>query len=267
MTVLCYHAVEAGWDSPLAVDPAAFALQAEWLAAHRTVLPLSEAVRRLDASGRLPRGTAALTFDDGFASVHSRAWPVLARYRLPATLFVVAETLSPAGRPVDWVDTPPAYPMRTLSVDEVLAMRDGGLAFGSHSYAHHDLTMLGFDRCVADLRDSRELLEDLLGAPVPYLAYPRGRHDATVRRAAARAGYTYAFSLPQTREPVGPFAVPRVGVFAGNGVRTLRVKASHGYLAVRTGRVYPVLQAMVRRYRTSTRRPGTLSSSGKTRPS
>src|SRR5687768_7563714 len=103
MTILCYHSVQPGWDSLLAVEPVAFARQAAWLRRSRRVLPLRDALPRLDASGRLPRGEAALTFDDGFAAMYTHALPVLTRESLPATMFLVAQTLTPAGRPVDWV--------------------------------------------------------------------------------------------------------------------------------------------------------------------
>ena len=235
MTILCYHSVQPDWVSPLAVEPRVFAAQCAWLARHRRVLPLEQAVPRLDRSWRLPRGHAVLTFDDGFAALHEHALPVLLRHRLPATVFLVAETLTPEGRPVDWVDTPPPYPLRTLTADQVLEMQEAGVAFASHSYSHFDLTSLTLQECVADLRRSRELLEDLLKQRVPYLAYPRGRHDETVRTAAAQAGYVRSFSLPERREHVGPHAVPRVGVYQHNGQRTFRTKTLRSYLPVRTG--------------------------------
>jgi peptidoglycan/xylan/chitin deacetylase (PgdA/CDA1 family) len=247
MTILCYHAVEAGWTSPLAVTPAAFEAQAQWLARNRTVLPLDEAVQRLDASARLPTGHTSVTFDDGFASVYDNAFGVLKRYAIPATVFLVAETLAPQGRAVDWVDTPPPRPMRTLSLEQVLEMREAGVSFASHSWRHHDLTKLSFTDCVADLRQSRELLEDLLATKVPYLAYPRGLHDATVRMAAGKAGYSHAFSLPQWREPVGRLAVPRVGIFPGNGVRAMRLKLARPYVPIRMSPAFPLVKRLVRR--------------------
>jgi peptidoglycan/xylan/chitin deacetylase (PgdA/CDA1 family) len=234
MTVLCYHSVEPDWESPLAVEPAAFVRQAAWLRRNRRVMPLEEALPRLDARGRLPRGAAALTFDDGFAALHSNVLPVLTEEKLPATVFLVAETLTPAGRPVDWVDTPGTRPLVTLTLDQVLEMQQAGVDFQSHSWAHHDLTRLSWAECVRDLRDSRELLSDLLGRPVTLLAYPRGRHDADVRRAAAAAGYTHGFALPETTEQPGDYAVPRVGIYRGNGAFTVRVKAARPYLRVRT---------------------------------
>lgn len=247
MTLLCYHAVEPGWPSPLAVDPTRFAVQCAHLARRRTVLPLDVAVTRLRRGWTLPHGATALTFDDGFASVYEQALPVLARHGLPATVFVVAETLSPSGRPVDWVDTPPAYPMRTLTGEQLRELDEAGVRVESHSYSHHDLTQLSEHECTQDLLRSRELLEDLLGRPVRHLAYPRGRHAPHVRRAAERAGYSHAFSLPESAEHAGQYAVPRVGVFDWNSARTVALKATRPYLRLRTGRAFPVVRRTVRR--------------------
>lgn len=234
MTVLCYHSVEPDWHSPLAVQPAAFADQCAWLARHRSVVPLGEAVERLDATSRLPSGVATLTFDDGFTGVAEHAWPLLRQHRLPATVFLVSNTLTDRGQPVDWVDTVAGFPLRTLTLDQVLDMQSDGIDFQSHSSAHLDLTSLDYPSCVEDLRQSRELLESLLGREVTLLAYPRGRHDSTVRAAARAAGYTHAFTLPERREPTGPYAIPRVGIFRGNTTRTVAVKASRPYLPLRT---------------------------------
>jgi peptidoglycan/xylan/chitin deacetylase (PgdA/CDA1 family) len=246
MTVLCYHSVQPDWTSPLAMDPVAFGAHCEWLSRSKHVLPLPEAVASLDSSGRLPRGTTALTFDDGFAGLHDHAMATLRRYRLPATVFLVAQTLTDAGQRVDWVDTPPDHQLTTLNKDQVLQMQAAGVDFQSHSYAHLDLTSLSFDDCVRDLRDSREVLESLLGRAVPFLAYPRGLHDQGVRAAAERAGYSHAFTLPEGPEQPGPYAVPRVGLYRGNTVASLRVKSARPYLPARTSGAYQRLQRLHR---------------------
>jgi peptidoglycan/xylan/chitin deacetylase (PgdA/CDA1 family) len=237
MTILCYHSVHPRWESPLAVEPAAFAQQAAWLRANRRVLPLRDALPRLDGSGRLPRGEAVLTFDDGFADVHEHALPVLRRHGLPSTMFLVAQTLTPSGQDVDWVDDPSPEPLRTLSLDQVLELQDAGMDFQSHTWSHRDLTGLSASECEQELRESREVLSDLLGRPVTLLAYPRGLHNRLVREAAARAGYTHAFALPERAEQPDRYAIPRVGIFRGNGPHTVRIKASRPYLRLRTSEV------------------------------
>lgn len=251
MTILCYHSVQPDWGSPLAMHPTTFEEHCDWLSKHRRVVPLAEAVDRLGHFGQLPRGIACLTFDDGFTGVRDYALPILTRYRLPATVFLVAKTLTEAGHPVDWVDTPAGYELTTLTVEQVLEMQSAGVSFQSHSDAHLDLTSLTFDDCVRDLRQSRELLESLLGRDVPLLAYPRGRHHEGVRAAAAAAGYTHAFTLPERRERAGPYAVPRVGLYRGNSVRNLQIKSSYPYLALRTSSAFRLGQRLNRAARRS----------------
>ena len=94
MTILCYHAIDPDWRSPLSVSPEQFEAHCAWLARHRRVVGAAEAAVRVALSGRLPRGRVAITFDDGFRSVHRYAFPILVRHRLPATVFLVAQRIS-----------------------------------------------------------------------------------------------------------------------------------------------------------------------------
>jgi peptidoglycan/xylan/chitin deacetylase (PgdA/CDA1 family) len=249
MSVLCYHAVDPCWSSPLAVTPEDFEVQLAWLARTRDVVPLAVALDHMDQRGRLPRGMVALTFDDGFAQLEEHVFPALARHRLPATVFLVAATLTPEGQPVDWVDTPPEWPLETLTVDQVLAAAEQGVDLQSHTWSHPRLTDLDADACRAEMSRSRELLSDLLHRSVDHVAYPRGLHDEQARRAAQDAGYTHGFALPESREEPGPYAVPRVGVWPGNGRPALRVKTMPEYLPVRHSPVFPALRSVARRVR------------------
>ncbi|HEX2196236.1 MAG TPA: polysaccharide deacetylase family protein [Actinomycetota bacterium] len=232
MSILCYHSLDPAWSSPMAVAPATFAAHAAWLARRRGVVSAERAAAAMSRRGALPRGMAALTFDDGYSDLYDHALPALSRHRLPATVFLVTDTLT-LGKTVDWVDDPPPHELATLTAEQVLEMQDAGVAFGSHSRAHADLTALSYDACVADLKASREALEDLLRRRVTLLAYPRGRHDDDVRRAAAGAGFEAAFTLPEGREVVSRLSVPRAGVYGHNGAATLRLKTARGYVAAR----------------------------------
>lgn len=238
MTILCYHEVDPAWTSPLAVAPAEFEAQAAWLARRGRVVGLDAVEDRLGGGRVLPRGRVAITFDDGFAGVHTHALPVLRRLDLPATVFVVTATLAEPRREVDWVLGSVDRPLRPLTTEQILEMRAAGLRFGSHSHAHRVLTELGEKEMEQDLRRSREVLEDLLGEPARWVAYPRGRHDARVRRAAIRAGFTHGFALPESPERPDRMAIPRVGVYRGNGIRALRLKLAPWYLPVRTSAAY-----------------------------
>jgi peptidoglycan/xylan/chitin deacetylase (PgdA/CDA1 family) len=245
MSILCYHAIDPAWRSPISVDPETFDRQMAWLASHRQVVSLGVATRMMDANGRLPRRIAAVTFDDGFASVHEHAMPALLRRGLEATLFIVAETLDGAGSGMDWIEDPRA-PRRSLSLPEVLELRDAGFDIGSHSYSHRDLTTLLDEEIVSDLRRSREVLEDLVEGPVTLLAYPGGRHDVRVRRAAATAGFEYSYAMADTEPRRLPQAIPRVGMYQGQGTATLSAKTSPWFWRMRGSPLQPLMARLVR---------------------
>jgi peptidoglycan/xylan/chitin deacetylase (PgdA/CDA1 family) len=231
----------------MSVAPGDLAEQLVWLRRRRRVVPLSDGLARLDKRGRLPRGTAVLTFDDGFSSLYDHLLPLVRMHRMPVTVFLVANTLSTEGQHVDWVRRPPGWDLTTLTRDQVLEMQDAGVDFQSHSWAHLDLPSLGYEACRLDLQRSRELLEELLGRRVPFLAYPRGRHDEQVRRAAEAAGYTHAVALPEGSETPGPYAVPRVGIHGSNSLMTVKVKANRAYLPLKTSRIYRAVRQKIGR--------------------
>lgn len=87
--ILMYHRVADESFDPwgVAVSPAHFADQLEWLVGNRTVLPLPE-LAELNKLGKMPRDAVAVTFDDGYACNGRVAIPMLERLDLPATIFL-----------------------------------------------------------------------------------------------------------------------------------------------------------------------------------
>jgi peptidoglycan/xylan/chitin deacetylase (PgdA/CDA1 family) len=246
VSIVCYHAIDPAWRSPISVHPGMFDRQIAWLASHRQVVSLGEATRLMDPRGRLPGRITAITLDDGFASVHEYAMPILLREGLEATIFLVAGTLE-KGRDADmnWIKDPLA-PQRTLSSAQVLELRDAGFGIESHSYAHLDLTTLPENEIRSDLRRSREVLEDLIERPVTLLAYPGGRHDERVRRAAEAAGFQNSYAMADSDPPGPPHAIPRVGLYQGQGMPTLVAKTSPWFWRVRRSPFHPLVARLTR---------------------
>ncbi len=94
--VLTFHGVRDGSDDDQLLDldqhvtASLFQEVCDHLAAHYTVLPLSEIVAARTSGKSLPAKTVAITFDDGYASNHDLAFPVLKALGLPATIFATA---------------------------------------------------------------------------------------------------------------------------------------------------------------------------------
>jgi peptidoglycan/xylan/chitin deacetylase (PgdA/CDA1 family) len=91
LSILIFHRVLPAEDPFYWGDPPAarFAALMACLRDNFTVLPLREALERLEARS-LPRRAAAITFDDGYADNLDVAAPVLRSLDLPATVFVAS---------------------------------------------------------------------------------------------------------------------------------------------------------------------------------
>ncbi len=92
--IVYYHNVhgpddDMSWchESSLSMPTELFRQQVEYLRRHYAVVSLEEAVAAAD-----PR-VVAITFDDGYRGVYQNAFPILRGYRLPATVFLVSDSL------------------------------------------------------------------------------------------------------------------------------------------------------------------------------
>jgi peptidoglycan/xylan/chitin deacetylase (PgdA/CDA1 family) len=88
--ILTYHRFSAnGYGEH--TSAAAFNEQLAYLKAHYHVVPLSRIVEHLSVNGSLPPGMAAITIDDGYSDSYEIAYPLLKRYGVPATIFLVTD--------------------------------------------------------------------------------------------------------------------------------------------------------------------------------
>jgi peptidoglycan/xylan/chitin deacetylase (PgdA/CDA1 family) len=141
-------------------------------------LSLQEAVGCLRRGEPFPGLSLVITFDDGYQTVYEEAFPVLQRYGMTATVFLVVGEKAPAN-PADRL---PALQGRAmLAWREIREMQRWGIDFGAHTLTHPDLTRLPSDQIEAEICRSKAIVEDGLGAPIACFAYPYGRHNARSR--------------------------------------------------------------------------------------
>ena len=216
--VLMYHRVGSArnaWEARYAISPARFEAQMLALARRglRAVSP-DDLGAWLEGGPPLPTRAFVLTFDDGFRGVREHALPVLERLRWPFSVFLVSNRI---GGEDAWTrsSNPDGVTHPLLNAEEILDMQGRGVSFHSHTCNHASLPGLDDLRLHAELAESRASLQQLLGRPVEYLAYPFGHLGERVAIAARDAGYRAAFSTQPgfNRRDVDPFRIRRIDVF------------------------------------------------------
>lgn len=161
----------------------------------------------------------AITVDDGGLSYYT----------------IVAERLEALGwRGHCFVTTGAIGRAGFLDPSQIRELRERGHAIGSHSVSHpRRFSACRWDDMVREWRESRELLEHILGEEVTIASVPGGAFSTQVARAAREAGLRFLFtSEPETR----------IGDFAGCTVMgRFTVRAGHRTsFASRLARLEPV---------------------------
>ena len=147
----------------------------QWLAGHgwTTVLP-----SQLAAGEALPEKAVMLTFDDGYDSSYTLAYPILQEFQAKAAVSIIVSCTQ---------EEQPGF----LTWDMCREMEQSGLVeIGSHTYASHGEDENGIKRrkgedkesyrarVLPDLQASIDLIEENLGAAPLLFAYPNGKTEA-----------------------------------------------------------------------------------------
>jgi peptidoglycan/xylan/chitin deacetylase (PgdA/CDA1 family) len=213
LVILIYHRIgvqarEIGLPSPV------FEAQLSYLADRENVLTLDEAV------GSESNGGVVVTFDDGASDFHEHALPLLMRYRIPAVLYLA--TGYPEG---DRVSTLPAGEGLTWSqLEDVVS--SGLVTVGSHTHSHISLSSAHERDAEDEMRRSKELIEDRLGAPCRHFAYPFAVSSEGADRAARRLFDTAAVDAWRTnrRGSTDPHRLGRTPILRSDGRMFFRAK-------------------------------------------
>lgn len=153
----------------------------------------------------------AITFDDGYLSVYSKALPVLLSKRVAATVFVVAGAM---GGINEWDIAGRDVVERLLGADHIREMADMGFEIGSHTMTHARLSQLPPADLQREVSDSKKLLEDVVGREVSSFCYPYGDYTPAVIDAVQEAGYKRATTTRRAtvKADSPPLEIPRINV-------------------------------------------------------
>lgn len=180
-------------------DVAAFEHLLDRLQADYDLLPLQDWLTAPHTS----RTQLTLTFDDGYASWHEAVAPLLEGRRLPAVFFVSSGLVGLQGEEARTFARNRLRRTRELSFIGARELEDLArhvlFEVGGHTVTHADLGQLADpDSARLEVVGDRARLEDWVGAPVRWFAYPfgaPGNVSSKARSVVEEAGMSAAFTL------------------------------------------------------------------------
>jgi peptidoglycan/xylan/chitin deacetylase (PgdA/CDA1 family) len=167
---------------------------------HYNVVPLSDVVAFAKRQKVLPPNTVAITIDDGYKSPLVFAAPILKKYNFPWTFFVYPQFIG--GHPATNYRGAASWP-------ELVELDKEGVDVECHSMTHPLLTKHGsktpeqYDAWLTnETVTSKAVIEQHLGHPIKYFAYPFGDYNKAVEAKTISAGYEAIFTV--ANNPIHP---------------------------------------------------------------
>ena len=220
--VLNYHQINDRDENALTVHTDQFEAQMKYLAdnGYHTITP-EDMVDAWENGKELPDKPVIITFDDGYADNYRNAYPILKKYNLQGTIFLIS----------DFVSTYPNY----LTWTQAEEMQESGLInFESHTLSHEQLDSTSPEETWNQVDGSKKALEWHLGKEINFLAYPCGSYDEELQRMVKDAGYKGAFTVNYglAGQQENRYLLDRVPIFGCTNHTLLRYKLRLGYAPI-----------------------------------
>ena len=222
------------------VTPAQFERQIATLLTFAEIVPLAELPGRLAVPAEIKKPLVSLTFDDGYANFHSQVLPVLKRYCVPATAFVVTGSVG-RSEPMPFDRWALSYSQRVasegwraLNWKELEDCASSGLVtIGAHSHQHLRGSQCSASQLEEEAGHSREVLRSRLGEQhSSQYAYPYGNsrlgdvspsYIAAVKAAGFKTAVTTDLGLVTAASDI--YTLPRLEAHMMDSPGVMKAKA------------------------------------------
>ena len=186
------------------------------------VVALRDAAAFFRGERSLPRKSVVLTIDDGYQSAYRIAYPVLAKYGFPATVFIYSDYIGRGG--LTWAQ------MREME-------QSGLFTFQPHSHTHANLTLRKPEETLDDYRKRLggevekpgRALQRRLANPVIGYAYPFGAVNRHVVDELKRNGYELGATVRRGSNPffAFPFGLRRTMIYQADDMDDFAAALNH----------------------------------------
>lgn len=161
----------------------------------------------------VPDNAVLMTFDDGYESFYQYAYPILKEHKIPATMFIILNT----------VDNPRHPGIPKLTWDQIDTMHQNGIDFYNHTYDSHILAPTNAShkatravlagpmyleklkrketdaefksRVKTDLSKAQAMLKEKLKNDIDVLAFPYGAYTKSTLEVCRELGIKITFTV------------------------------------------------------------------------
>lgn len=227
-TVLEFHNISSRGICWTNMPAKRFADVLDLLQAETHVVAPTDLEHYLNSQDDSERPHVMLSFDDGYEEIYTTAYPMMRERGLAGMVSTVAGYV---GKRNLWdIMGGGLDHLGWHQLEELLA---AGWSICSHTMTHPDLKRCTDDRLTWELEQSKQILEKRLGLEIPAVAYPFGRFNSRVLRAAQKTGYRIGFTVGAEvwKGVRGPLTTIRVPVYQIDSDPLIRAKvAPDGFL-------------------------------------
>lgn len=225
VVVLVYHHIDDQVQGSVTISTTLFEKQLEAMQRKGYHFISMDEFKSFKSEGAaIPDNAVLVTFDDGYKSFYTNAFPILKKMRIPAVNFVITKDM----------DNPGGTLIPSLSREEIKKMRKefAGIDFQCHSDALHamnngkplltnKISQNGItetddefkQRILNDTRIGLAKLNEVNGSKsVDSYAYPFGSYDDHTITYLQEAGVKFAFTTKSgiTMKDTDPMQIPRI---------------------------------------------------------
>lgn len=177
--VLVYHIVSDdifSKNTSLFVSPAEFEKQMQWIVKNKYTTIFANSTCT-DEKYEKP---IMITFDDGYEDNYKTVFPLIKKYNIKITIFVVTDGIGTA---------------RKLNSNQIIDMYDSGLvSFQSHTKSHANLLKINSQQLDTELRESKDKLFFITNEFPTAIAYPYGKVSPAILNSVKKY-YTRGYSV------------------------------------------------------------------------
>lgn len=207
--VLMYHAV---LEKPFSVNVDLFVRPSDLEDQIRCLQEAGYIFLFADEYGWTGEKSVILTFDDGYMDNYTELLPILKKYQVKATVYLIG----------DLVNSSSEY----LTTEQLKEMSDSGLVqFGCHTMSHSDMVSLSLEEVESEFERCIDFVKTHTGQECTTIAYPYGSYnDAITELAKQYFKFAYTANGKRGNDYTYGYHIPRYYISRGmNGAALLEM--------------------------------------------